>query len=50
MNVHKNAHMTPHGRLQLVRRVRQEGWRLTSVAQKRSSRRVLRIPPGARES
>ncbi len=26
MNVHKNARMKPLGRLQLVQRVRQEGW------------------------
>jgi transposase-like protein len=32
MNVHKNARMTPHGRALLVRRVREEGWRVVDAA------------------
>ena len=32
MNVHKNARMTHHGRVLLVRRVRQEGWRVADAA------------------
>ena len=32
MNVHKNARMTPFGRLQLVRRVRHEGWTVAQAA------------------
>jgi transposase InsO family protein len=32
MNVHKNARMTVHGRLLLVRRVRDRGWRVETAA------------------
>ena len=32
MNVHKNARMTPQGRLLLVRRVREQGWRVGDAA------------------
>ena len=32
MNVHKNARMTVHGRLLLVRRVREAGWRVVDAA------------------
>ncbi len=32
MNVHKHARMTVHGRLLLVRRVRQDGWRVVDAA------------------
>jgi transposase InsO family protein len=32
MNVHKNARMTIHGRLLLVRRVREAGWRVVDAA------------------
>jgi transposase InsO family protein len=32
MNVHKNARMTAHGRLLLVRRVREHGWRVEDAA------------------
>jgi transposase InsO family protein len=32
MNVHKNARMTAHGRLLLVRRVREQGWRVEDAA------------------
>ena len=33
MNVHKNARMTHHGRVLLVRRVRQERWRVADAAE-----------------
>ncbi|MEM8760329.1 MAG: IS481 family transposase [Pseudomonadota bacterium] len=33
MNVHKNARMTHHGRVLLVRRVRQEAWRVADAAE-----------------
>ena len=33
MNSHKNARMTPFGRALLVRRVREEGWRVACAAQ-----------------
>ncbi len=33
MNAHKNARLTPHGRSLLVRRVREQGWRVADVAQ-----------------
>ena len=32
MNVHKNARMTFHGQLLLVRRVREAGWRVVDAA------------------
>jgi transposase InsO family protein len=32
MNVHKNARMTVHGRLLLIRRVREQGWRVEDAA------------------
>jgi transposase InsO family protein len=32
MNVHKNARMTVHGRLLLIRRVRDRGWRVETAA------------------
>ena len=32
MNVHQNARMTVHGRLLLVRRVREQGWRVEDAA------------------
>ena len=32
MNVHKHARMTVHGRVLLVRRVREEGWRVADAA------------------
>ena len=32
MNVHKNARTTSHGRLLLVQRVRQQGWRVAEAA------------------
>ena len=32
MNVHKNARMTVHGRLLLVERVREAGWRVADAA------------------
>jgi len=32
MNVHKNARMTVHGRLLLVARVRDHGWRVETAA------------------
>lgn len=32
MNVHKNARLTPQGRALLVRRIRQEGWRVRDAA------------------
>jgi transposase InsO family protein len=32
MNVHKNARMTVHGRLLLIRRVRERGWRVENAA------------------
>ena len=32
MNVHKHARMTIHGRLLLVRRVRENGWRVIDAA------------------
>ena len=32
MNVHKNARMTVHGRLLLVARVREDGWRVEAAA------------------
>jgi transposase InsO family protein len=32
MNVHKNARMTVHGRLLLVTRVREQGWRIADAA------------------
>jgi len=32
MNVHKNARMTSHGRLLLVRRIRRQGWRVADAA------------------
>jgi transposase InsO family protein len=32
MNVHQNARMTIHGRLLLVRRVREQGWRVEAAA------------------
>ena len=33
MNVHKNARLTPQGRLLLVRRITEEGWRIADAAQ-----------------
>ena len=33
MNVHKNARMTRFGRLQLVHRIRQEGWTVAQAAE-----------------
>ena len=33
MNVHKNARMTVHGRVLLVRRVREQGWRVEDAAE-----------------
>jgi transposase InsO family protein len=33
MNVHKNARMTHHGRALMVRRVRDEGWRVAEAAE-----------------
>jgi leucine-zipper of insertion element IS481 len=32
MNVHQNARMTVHGRLLLVERVREDGWRVGDAA------------------
>ena len=32
MNVHQNARMTIHGRLLLIRRVREQGWRVETAA------------------
>jgi transposase InsO family protein len=32
MNVHKNARLTPQGRALLVRRIREEGWRVADAA------------------
>ena len=32
MNVHKHARMTVHGRLLLVQRVREAGWRVLEAA------------------
>ena len=33
MNIHKHARMTVHGRVLLVRRIRQQGWRVADAAQ-----------------
>ena len=33
MNVHKNARLTPQGRLLLVRRITEEGWKIADAAQ-----------------
>ena len=32
MNIHKNARLTPQGRLLMVRRVVEEGWALAAAA------------------
>ena len=32
MNVHKNARLTPQGRVLLVRRITEEGWRIVDAA------------------
>jgi len=32
MNVHQNARLTPQGRLLLVRRITEEGWRVADAA------------------
>jgi hypothetical protein len=33
MNVHKNARLTPQGRLLLIERITQQGWRVPPAAQ-----------------
>jgi transposase InsO family protein len=33
MNVHKNARLTPQGRLLMVRRIEQEGWKVAAAAE-----------------
>ena len=33
MNVHKNARLTPQGRLLLIERITQQGWRVPQAAQ-----------------
>ncbi len=33
MNVHKNARLTPHGRLLMVKRIEEEGWTVAASAQ-----------------
>ena len=32
MNIHKNARLTPQGRVLLVRRIAEEGWRIVDAA------------------
>jgi hypothetical protein len=32
MNLHKNARLTPQGRLLLMRRITEEGWRVADAA------------------
>ena len=32
MNIHKNARLTPQGRVLLVRRITEEGWRIVDAA------------------
>ena len=32
MNIHKNARLTLHGRVLLVRRITEEGWRIVDAA------------------
>src|SRR6266446_1078233 len=52
MNVHKNARLTPQGRLLLVRRVTEEGWRIADAAhaagisERRSYRWLARFRSG----
>ena len=32
MNLHKNARLTPQGRLLMVRRIEEQGWKVTDAA------------------
>ena len=32
MNIHKNARLTPQGRLLMVRRIEEEGWKVADAA------------------
>ena len=41
MNVHKNARLTPQGRLLLVRRITEEGWRVADAAQAAGCKMII---------